>query len=100
MQHKITHVNNPRRWTLVSRLSLHSRKHKRLMRFATERHRNSHGFNQGEACASTAQSWDAMTRRLNWLTVIGVLTKRGTSYRLADGHTAAAHFADKAELRP
>ena len=98
MQHKIIHINNPRRWSLVSRLSLHSRKHKRLMRFADSRSKGK-TFNLAEACSATGQGERAMTRRLDWLTVIGVLVKRGNSYRLASDHAAAAHHAEQAELR-
>ncbi len=100
MQHKIIHVNNPKRWTLVSRLSMHSRKHKRLMRFAKVRCDIGRSFTISNACDATSQTKKAVQRRLDWLIVAGVLVRSSGSYRLAVNHQAAAHAAGNAELRP
>lgn len=63
-----------------SMLSMHSRKHKRVMRFAA----SGKPFTVAEACKATKMRARPMVRRLEWLVARGVLYS-GTSFSLPDG---------------
>ena len=68
----------------IGRLSLHSRKHKRLMKMARRSAAAGKTFTWATAAVFTGTGMGAVRKRLNQLVVAGILVKRGRRYQLAD----------------